>query len=241
MSSKPDNQPSEPAMEGYGSLEKGLAGDYQLSISNLLSESWEKTHGAKWTIHLAMGIYFGIYILLILAVAMAALVLPESGVLEIIIELTMLAITMPLWAGIYMIGVRRAVSAPIRAGQTLDYFSKTLPLFGLYLLMLILILVGFLLLIIPGIYLSVAYMLAIPLMVDRNLGIWEALETSRKAINKRWFTIFGLTLVIMLINLVAMIPLGLGLIWTIPMSTIAFGVLYRNIFGCSQQTISGNL
>ena len=172
---------------------------------------------------------------------MAALLLPESGVLEIIIELTMLAITMPLWAGIYMIGVRRAVNAPIRAGQMLDYFSKTLPLFGLYLLMLILILVGFVLLIIPGIYLSVAYMLAIPLMVDKNLGVWEALETSRKAIHKRWFTIFGLTLVIMLINLVAMIPLGLGLIWTVPMSTIAFGVLYRNIFGCSQQTISGNI
>ncbi|MFK0571352.1 hypothetical protein [Endozoicomonas sp.] len=241
MSSTSENQSSEPAMEGYGSVEKGLSGNYSLSISGLLSESWDKTRGTKWIIHLAMGIYMGIYLLLIMAVAVAALVVPQSGGLEIIIELIMLAITTPLWAGIYMIGLRRAVNAPIRAGQVLDYFSKTLPLFGLYLLMLVLMLIGFALLVIPGIYLFIAYMLAIPLMVDKKMGIWEALETSRKAITKRWFTVFGLTLVIMLINFVAMLPLGLGLIWTVPMSTIAFGILYRNIFGCSQQTISENL
>ncbi|WP_419533208.1 hypothetical protein [Endozoicomonas sp.] len=118
-----------------------------------------------------------------------------------------------------------------------DYFNTTLPLLGLYILMTILIVIGFLLLILPGIYLAIAYMLAIPLVVDKKMGIWEALETSRKAVTKRWFSIFGLTLLIMLINAIAMIPLGLGLIWTVPMSTIAFGILYRNIFGCSQQTL----
>ncbi|WP_419833872.1 hypothetical protein [Endozoicomonas atrinae] len=240
MSSTGENQPPEPPLEERGSIEKARSGNYQVSIGSILSEAWDKTGGAKWTIHLAMAIYFGIVILLAIAAAIPALIVPEGVFLEIIIQLAMMAITTPLWAGVYMIGLRRSVNAPIRAGQVLDYFSVTLPLFGLYLLMSILILIGFILLILPGIYLSIAYMLAIPLVADKKMGIWEALETSRKAVTKRWFSVFGLTLLIMLINAIAMIPLGLGLIWTVPMSTIAFGILYRNIFGCSQQTLQSD-
>ena len=156
------NQPPEPPLEDWGSVEKARSGDYQVSIRSILSEAWDKTGGAKWTIHVAMAIYFGIVILLAIAAAIPALIVPEGAFLEIILQLAMMAITTPLWAGIYMIGLRRSVNAPIRAGQILDYFSVTLPLFGLYLLMSILILIGFVLLIIPGIYLSIAYMLAIP-------------------------------------------------------------------------------
>lgn len=241
MSSSSENQSSEPAKENWGSVERGLSGNYQLSTRSIISEAWEKTKGTKWTIHLAMSIYFGIAILLAIAAAIPTFIIPEGIFLKTIIQLSMMAITTPLWAGIYMIGLRCSVNAPIRADQVLDYFSIILPLLGLYLLKSVLILVGFGLLIIPGIYLSVAYMLAIPLVADRNLGIWEALETSRKAITKHWFPIFRLTLLIILINFIAIIPLGLGLIWTAPMSVIAFGILYRNIFGCSQQTRTGIL
>lgn len=236
MLSSSENQPSGPAKENRGVVEGELSGNYQLAAGSIISEAWDKTKGAKWTIHLAMSIYFGIAILFAIAATIPALVVPEGMLLKTIIQLSMAAITTPLWAGIYMIGLRCSVDAPIRAGQVLDYFSITLPLLGLYLLKSILILVGFALLIIPGIYLSVAYMLAIPLVADRNLGIWDALETSRKAITKHWFPVFRLTLLIILINFIAIIPLGLGLIWTAPMSVIAFGILYRNIFGCSQQT-----
>ncbi|WP_419533207.1 hypothetical protein [Endozoicomonas sp.] len=121
MSSTNENQTSEPAMEGWGSVEKGLSGNYPLSIGSVLSEAWEKTGGAKWTIHLAMAIYFGIAILLVIAAAIPALIVPEGILLEIFLQLAMIAVTTPLWAGVYMIGLRRSVNAPIRAGQVLDY------------------------------------------------------------------------------------------------------------------------
>lgn len=74
-------------------------------------------------------------------------------------------------------------------------------------------------------------MLAIPLVVERGLTPWQALETSRKAITQRWFKVFGLFLLLGLITLVSAIPLGVGLVWTIPLFVIAMGVLYRTIFG----------
>ena len=106
-----------------------------------------------------------------------------------------------------------------------------MPLFILNILMAVLIYIGFLLLLIPGFYLAIAYMLALPLAMERKLSPWEALEASRKAITQRWFKVFGLMLVLSLIMILSMIPLGIGLIWTFPMFIIAVGILYRTIFG----------
>ncbi len=81
------------------------------------------------------------------------------------------------------------------------------------------------------------YYLAFPLIVDKNLGPWEALEASRKAVGKRWFAVFGFAFLLGLINMVAMIPMGIGLVWSVPLSVIAFGILYRNVFGCEAETL----
>ena len=94
--------------------------------------------------------------------------------------------------------------------------------------------IGFVLLIIPGIYLAVAYSMAIPLLVEKNMGIWEALETSRKTINKCWFRMFGLYVVVMVLIILALLPLGIGLIWAVPLVNVVMGVVYRNLFSVEQ-------
>ena len=68
-------------------------------------------------------------------------------------------------------------------------------------------------------------------VVERGLTPWQALEASRKAITQHWFKVFGLFLLLGLITLISAIPLGIGLVWTIPLFVIAMGVLYRTIFG----------
>ena len=95
----------------------------------------------------------------------------------------------------------------------------------------ILIALGFMLLIIPGIYLSIAYMFALPLIVEKNMDFWQAMETSRKAVTQHWFKLFFTGVLMVIIYLISTIPLGLGLIWTIPMFVALHGVLYRRIFG----------
>mgnify|MGYP001296924804 CR=1 FL=1 len=84
----------------------------------------------------------------------------------------------------------------------------------------------------------VAYSLALVLVVDKDFGPWEALETSRKAIQKCWFSVLGLWIVLGLILVVAMIPMGVGLIWAVPLTMLCVGVLYRNLFGLSEEPIN---
>lgn len=47
-------------------------------------------------------------------------------------------------------------------------------------------------LILPGIYLLVAWIFSIPLVADKRLEFWSAMELSRKVVTSVWFQVFGL-------------------------------------------------
>lgn len=229
----------------YGSIEKAISGDYEFSIGDVLSEAWEKTSGAKWVIQVAFFYYFLVIIgvVVVMGTAVALLMgasddVAFSVVMELVIQLGLNLIIMPIAMGIAILGIKRSVDAPIIAGSIFGYFSKMFSLLATLILMYIMIVIGLLLLVLPGIYLAVAYYMAMPLVVEKGMSPWQALETSRKAITHRWFSVFGLFLILGIIVFVSAIPLGLGMIWTLPMMIIAFGILYRNMFGVEPETIA---
>lgn len=207
-------------------------------IGQVLSEAWALSNGFKASFWGAFLIYMGVAIGVGIAAGLltggAALVSPTASiVMAVLAQLIQLVITAPLTAGLFMMGIKRAAGQPVNAFMVLNYFPKTLPLFLAYLLMMLLIAIGLVLLVIPGIYLAVAYALVLPLLVDKNLGIWQALETSRKGLTACWFRFFGLGLLGFVIMFISAIPLGIGLIWTLPWLYVALGIVYRDLFGVS--------
>jgi hypothetical protein len=98
-----------------------------------------------------------------------------------------------------------------------------------------------LLLLIPAIYLSVAYTLAIPFVVDKKLPFWDAMEASRKLISKKWFSWLGLLLVLGLLNFLGAIPFGLGLLITIPLAFCTLAVAYEDIVGLNGSTTDASI
>jgi len=231
-------------VEGYGSIEKGMAGDYTFKFGEILSEAWDKTSGAKGTFLLAFLFY--IIVMAIISVPMEYIKLnlvKSAAEPSLIIIVTIVGqfianlVLLPIFAGVFILGVRRSVNAPIEAVSIFKYYNKTISLFFTMLLMYVMILLGLILLIIPGIYLMVAYFMAMPLVVEKGLSPWQALEVSRKTITHRWFAIFFFSIVVSLIMAVSMLPLGIGLIWTAPLMMIAYGILYRNMFGVETNTL----
>lgn len=223
----------------YGSLEKGIAGDYTLSIGDICSEAWRRTKGNKGTIWLAVLFYA------IAAAAISFIASLVSGytafdpqaaanaslVSQVIYQVLVAIAGAPLGAGIIMVGIKIARDESASATEVFAHFDKIVPLAAGMIMVYFLITIGFLLLVLPGIYLAVAYTLALPLIVDKNLGPWQALETSRQAITKHWFGFFGFLIVCLLLYIAGAIPLMIGLIWVIPLVSIAIGIAYRNIFG----------
>lgn len=93
--------------------------------------------------------------------------------------------------------------------------------------------VGVLIVLVPVFYLSVCYAFAMPLVVDRRMQFWPALETSRRVVAKHWFGIFAFGFVVGLLSLAGLLACIVGLIFTLPMCFCMFVVAYDNIFGRS--------
>ncbi|MCP4108623.1 MAG: DUF4339 domain-containing protein [Desulfobacteraceae bacterium] len=221
--------------EMYGSVEKGLKGEYDFRVSEVLSEAWELTKGIKrYVIGGTIIVYALSFILMFIANTLIRNAAGNTGMIagiQLLHQLVSMAVTYPMTAGIMMIGIRRSVGLPISFSIVFSYFGKIIPLFITNILQVIFLLIGFVLLVLPFFYLTVAYCLAMALIIDKNFRPWQALETSRKAVTHRWFKIAGLGLTMFIIVSVSAIPIGIGLIWSLPMGVAVYGVLYRNIFG----------
>jgi len=134
-------------------------------------------------------------------------------------------------AGMMMMGIKHSRGEEISFKSIFNFYHLTGKLSLVGILIYIMTLIGILLLLLPGIYLSVAYMFALPLIVDKNMGVWEAMEHSRKQVTKHWFKAFFLTILLSIIVAISMIPLGIGLFWTIPLMFVTlYGLIYPLMF-----------
>jgi len=85
-------------------------------------------------------------------------------------------------------------------------------------------------LVIPVLYLSVGWMFASMLVIDRGLEFWDAMELSRKVVSRHWFKLFFLAIVAGLIGISGMIVLFVGLLVTLPIMFVALVCAYETMF-----------
>jgi uncharacterized membrane protein len=151
-----------------------------------------------------------------------------------------LAVSLPLSVGFFV------VSAKLLQRQTpvfQDFFTGFqffLPLFLLTIVSALFILVGLVLLVLPGIYLMVSYLFASMFVIDRRLDFWPAMELSRRTVQIQWFGVFVFFLLLVLINLGGALALGVGLLISVPVSSCAVAAAYADLFGL-QSDYSGSM
>ncbi len=63
--------------------------------------------------------------------------------------------------------------------------------------------------IIPGIYLIVAWVFSVPLVADKRLEFWSAMELSRKVVTKIWFQVLALLVLVFLPTILAHVYAGI--------------------------------
>jgi uncharacterized membrane protein len=229
--------------EQYGSLEKGMNGDYPFVFSELLREAWAKTDGNKMVLNVAGSICF-IVALVFGAISGALQYQDMAGTQSLGLSLLDVAVTLVYYAiagctgaGLFVIGTKLAMERSAKPGEVFRYISRAGIVLVTYILMIILVTLGLLLLILPGIYLAVGYIMALTLVVEKDLSPWQALEASRKAIHHQWFGVFGLMLVMSMITVLSLLTFGIALIWFYPMFILCFGILYRDMFGLEPNTL----
>ncbi len=174
------------------------------------------------------------YLAYMVAAAIGGRLLRSSPVLGVLFSVVLGLIAPALSLGLVTMGIRRAAGLRVSFEMAFKSFNKAVPAMIAGLLTTVLIYVGTFLLIVPGIYLGISYCMVMPLIADRNLSPWRAMETSRRAVTRRWFEFFGLLFLVGLVVFASMLPLGIGLIWSVPWAINVIGVAYRCVFGVAQ-------
>jgi hypothetical protein len=132
--------------------------------------------------------------------------------------------------GLYYYFLRRIRGLPTTVGDAFAGFTKApLALIVAGIVVFTFTTLGLICLILPGIYLMIAYLFTYVLAVDKGLGFWEAMETSRKTITRQWWRIFGLVLLGIPFTLLGVAALGIGIFVTMPLITGALVYAYEDL------------
>lgn len=219
--------------------------DYDLDIGGCIGRGWELVKNNFWPVVGVSALVMLITVVINQIIGLftrpvinAMVVQHQFSARGIFIVLMVTIISAPIYA-IFMAGLFKYFLKMIREenAQIGDAFSGFGPSIGqlilLGLVMHSLVMIGCVLCLIPGVYLSVAWYFAIPLVIDRRMNFWEAMESSRKLVTKHWFLVFAFLLVIGLLAAAGVIACCIGIFVTMPIFFASIMYAYETIFSGS--------
>ena len=105
-----------------------------------------------------------------------------------------------------------------------------LPVWGATILMGLGIFAGSLLLIIPGLLLAALWCFTVPLIVDKRMGVIEAMQASFNALRPQMWSALGFLIVAGLFSALGVLVFIIGVFFTAPIQYLAVALLYRSFF-----------
>lgn len=220
-----------------------------ISVSDIITQSWEKVKGTKASIWAAFGILF----VIMLAIGFISGLLKNGApVISASVDFIGQIINFLLQMGILYIGISRAYDLPIsyRMMFRTFQFEMALKVIGLYLLQILIFLpvaiIGiiaamlysdqillsgllFLISIFAIFYLAVRLFLSMGFVVYQGINPVPAIKKSFQATHGNFWRILSILIIQFCILVISIIPLGIGLIWSLPFCFIVYGMLYKNL------------
>jgi hypothetical protein len=215
--------------------------DYNIDLGACISRSWALVQKHFWPVvgltflNLLISGIINQVIGLASKNSMDALVHGEFSPQAALLVGTTWVISMPIselfMAGLFNYYLKLIRGQPTEIGDIFAGFTiapGSLMVLGL--VKGLLTLIGVVLCIAPGIYLSVAWIFSTALVIDKRLGFWDAMETSRQVVTRHWFTIFALVIVNGLLAALGIVACCVGILVTMPISLISLMYAYEDIF-----------
>lgn len=96
---------------------------------------------------------------------------------------------------------------------------------------LVLVVVGGILGTIVAVVSSILWIFVFPLIIDKQIGFWDAMQLSRKAVLRAPFAFFGLLILVGLVAASGVIACCIGLLFTMPVALLTMTFAYEDNFG----------
>ena len=225
-----------PAAASGESLPELLARDYQLNIGHCLRRGWDLVRNNFWPL-----VGMTAFVMVVLAGAPStgfifSTVQPRgTASINGTVSIVGILLSGPFLGGLYLYFLKKIRGEASGVEAAFIGFRQPLPHLVLAsFVMTSLIALGFLCLILPGIGLLVSWKFTLPLIVDKGLDFWKAMQVSRKVISKHWWKFFGLVIVLALFNLAGILALIVGIFITVPISIAALMYAYEDVIGTAK-------
>ncbi|SHN27092.1 hypothetical protein SAMN04488057_11571 [Cyclobacterium lianum] len=199
-------------------LDQLTAGNYDFDIEAAFRKGWDTFR--------KVGIYSVSFALLIISVQFLFMMYaPEY------LFVFSLFLAGPLFAGFYLVANKVSQGEPIQYPDFFRGFGYYIPVILVWIVGQFLTVIGVFALVLPGIYLLVAYMFGILISLFFGLDFWNSLEYSRKIIHRQWFKFFTFGFFLALINIAGALLFGIGLVISIPVTYYAIYHVFESITG----------
>jgi uncharacterized membrane protein len=197
-------------------------------LDALIAEGYDfdiqEAFGKAWKIFAAQPVLSIAYTMLIISIQLLFIAYLRDFTL-----LYSIFLAPPLFSGFYLAANKINQDLPITYFDFFQGFQFFIPVVSIWLIGQVITFLGLLLLVLPGIYLMVAYSFSVLMTIFGGLNFWEALEASRKLITGRWWKFFVLTLILIAINGLGLLMLGIGLLVTIPITFYVTYVIFEDL------------
>lgn len=210
-------------MENQYSSAPPLVSAYQpnLSIGHLFGKAFEIF---KTNVGLVLGAFIAYALILTLPQMIGG-----DGAFGALLSLVTLIIGGPLVVGYYGLLLKIVRNESAEFSNLFDGFQKFGQSVGVYLLTALVVFVGFLLLIVPGVILSVGLWPVFLLVYDGSEGVVDTLKRAWDLTNGYKLPLFILFLVTGLFILAGIIALGVGIIITGAIGSIIYPLAYEEL------------
>ncbi|MHB8520034.1 MAG: GYF domain-containing protein [Limisphaerales bacterium] len=198
--------------------EQIISRDSQVEIGRCISRSWELVKANFW---LTVG-----------AVFVVSAIECALGAIPILGAAASMVMAGAFQGGLFHLFLKLIRGQPAGIEDAFAGFKLAfVPLMLAGIVVSVLSSLGFLLCILPGIYLAVAWVFTFPLVIDRRLEFWPAMELGRKVVTQHWWTVFGLLVVNFLVCVLGVLCCLVGVFVALPVTIGALAYAYDDIFG----------
>lgn len=135
----------------------------------------------------------------------------------------------PLLCGFYMVANRQSQKEYIDFQHYFGGFNYWLNLVITNLFSAIVVVLGIICFVLPGVYLLVGYMFCLLFVIFGGFDFWTSMELSRKLVHTNWAKFFLFGLALLALNLAGFLFLVVGLFITVPMTYLAIYILFEEL------------
>lgn len=203
------------------------------SISQSVKSAWEIFKKNPWFL-----IGTVIFVMAVSWLVSFAISYVDNGILRILLNLASMVLTIILTIGMLNVFLRAARGDELIWANWFDSSDRFVNYFIASILYNIIVLVGLVLLIIPGIYWALKYQFyKFAIIEDEDCGIIESFRRSAAATRQVKWKLFAFWFVTLGIALLGLIALGVGLFVAIPVIGVANAIIYLTLRGSFEEIV----